>query len=192
MSSVIPYLSSSLGRRDEHPNIQLAQQIVEKKQTNAVQELIQIVQAKDKKLANDSIKVLYEIGERAPEMIHTYHQTFVELLSSKVNRIQWGSMTALSTISYRFPELLFQHVVKIIDSMQRGSVITKDSGVLVLTNIAKLAKYKDQVIPILLEFIQTAPINQFPTYVERMYSAGLGQYENDLFITVSGSHLFII
>ncbi len=65
-------LASTLGRRDEEPNIQLAQEIAKTKDSKSVEELIQLIKGKQKDLQNDSIKVLYEIGEITPKLISSY------------------------------------------------------------------------------------------------------------------------
>ncbi|WP_254527417.1 MULTISPECIES: hypothetical protein [unclassified Sphingobacterium] len=62
-------LASVLGRRDEEPNILLAQEIAQNNDKNAIEELFQLIQGKQKDLQNDSIKVLYEIGEISPQIL---------------------------------------------------------------------------------------------------------------------------
>src|SRR5690348_16122986 len=96
--SIIPQLASSLNRRDEEPNIELAKQIVSKNDTKAVEEVIENLSCKKRNIQNDCIKVIYEIGERKPGLISKYINVFLELLKSKNNRLQWGAMTALNTI----------------------------------------------------------------------------------------------
>ncbi|WP_088013535.1 hypothetical protein [Gottfriedia acidiceleris] len=65
--TVIDKLASSLDRKDEEPNIELAIQTVDHKDGNAVKELIENLS--NKNIQNDSIKVLYEIGDRSPSLI---------------------------------------------------------------------------------------------------------------------------
>ena len=102
--SVINKLASSLNRRDEVPNKELAKQISNKNDTNAVKELIDNLSSKNRDIQNDCIKVLYEIGELKPVMIAGYAKEFVALLDNKNNRLQWGAMTALHTITSEKPE----------------------------------------------------------------------------------------
>ncbi len=64
--TVIDKLASSLGHKDEVPNQKLAEQIVQKNNKDAVQELIDNLDNKNKDIQNDCIKVLYEIGHAAP------------------------------------------------------------------------------------------------------------------------------
>jgi uncharacterized ParB-like nuclease family protein len=76
--SIIAQLASSIGRRDEVPNQELAKKIAENNDEGAVQELIESLQHKSAAIQNDCIKVLYEVGERKPVLIAGYAPTFVE------------------------------------------------------------------------------------------------------------------
>lgn len=67
--TVIDKLASSLNRRDEAPNQELAKRITDKNDRKAVQELVANLGTKSKAIQSDCIKVLYEIGERKPEFI---------------------------------------------------------------------------------------------------------------------------
>src|SRR5262245_35715485 len=100
---VIDKLAISLNRRDEVPNQELAQKIVAIGDQSAVKELIDNLASKNKGIQHDCIKVLYEIGERKPDLIATYHKEFGSLLESKDNRLVWGAMTALHMIALNEP-----------------------------------------------------------------------------------------
>ena len=167
-------LASSLGRRDEKPNILLAQKIVEEKSEGAITELIELCKGKDRKLAGDAIKVIYEIGYLTPGLLSDRVHELIPLLDTKHNRLQWGTMVALSTLSAIRPEALFDNLPAIIGTMHSGSVISKDAGVKLLVDLCSDTGRSEQVVPILLEFIQDAPINQFPTYCQRIGSLDLG------------------
>ncbi|WP_420603597.1 hypothetical protein [Flagellimonas sp.] len=73
--SVIDKLSSSLNRRDEVPNQELAKEIVLSQDKEAVKVLIENLSNK-KAIQNDCIKVLYEIGEQAPQLISAHINEF--------------------------------------------------------------------------------------------------------------------
>ena len=85
--SIIGKLASSLNRRDEVPNQELAKLIVYKNDKKAVKELVENLNNKGKAIQNDCIKVLYEIGERKPTMVGNYAKEFITLLDSKNNRL---------------------------------------------------------------------------------------------------------
>lgn len=63
--SIIDQLASSLGRRDEVPNQELAEKIAAAKDKKAVKDLVDNLANKNKDIQSDCIKVLYEIGERS-------------------------------------------------------------------------------------------------------------------------------
>lgn len=128
--SVIPKLSSSLNQSNELANQELALQIVQSEDLDAVKELIENLGNPDKNIQSDCIKVLYEIGMQKPELIQAYEEVFVSLLQSKNNRLVWGAMTALDGISNLYPDKIYQSLPEILDAAHHGSVITKDHAVL--------------------------------------------------------------
>ena len=176
MSSIIPFLSSSLGCRDELPNIELANRVVEAYDKEAIAELIRLIIGNNRKLANDAIKVLYEVGDRAPALIQDHFPTFIQLLKSKINRLQWGSMIALNHIVHVEPDRMLPAVPEIVQAMEEGSIITKDHGIKILASLARKPQYQELIMPLLLEFIQSAPVNQFPTYAQTISDLKLHQY----------------
>jgi len=159
-------LSTSLNRRDEEPNIELARRIVETNNIKAIEELFEIVNGNNKNLQNDSIKVIYEIGAMNPMLISTYSTYLLKLLESKNNRLQWGAMTALSTITKEKPDLIFAAMPQIISVADKGSVITNDQCVEILIKLCSLKKYCKQAFPSLIKRIEKSPVNQLPMYAE--------------------------
>ena len=139
--SIIPKLASSLNRRDEVPNQELAKQIAAKKDKKAVQELIDNLHNKSKDIQNDCIKVLYEIGDINPSLISDYAKEFIALLDNKNNRLQWGAMTAINTITLENPKVVYASLLKIIAAADKGSVITKDYAVNILIKLCSLKQY---------------------------------------------------
>ncbi len=188
MVSIIPFLASSLGRRDEKPNILLAEDMVIEDNQAAIEELIHLCQGTDNKLAADAIKVIYEVGRLNPQMLNGCIPKLISLLKAKQNRLQWGSMIAISTLTGIYPKEIYRHLGPLIDAMQSGSVITKDHGVKILVNLSIDKKYTKSILPILLEFIQEAPINQFTTYVERINSLKLLHFKEE-FVEIIRSRL---
>jgi hypothetical protein len=164
--SVIPKLASSLGRRDEVPNQKLAQQIVDKNDKAAVKELLDHLADNDRRIQSDCIKVLYEIGTRKPQLIANAAPMFVDLLESKNNRLVWGAMTALDAIADENPELVSSSLPKILTIADRGSVITRDHAVGILTKLAATKKHASQAFALLIDQLKNCPPNQFPMYVE--------------------------
>ncbi len=83
--TVLHKLASALNRRDEVPNQELAQRIIEAGDKTAIRELVENLGHRDKNIQSDCIKVLYEIGERRPELIAKYYKEFGTLLESSKN-----------------------------------------------------------------------------------------------------------
>jgi HEAT repeat protein len=164
--SIIAQLASSLGRRDEVSNQELAKKIAENNDEGAVQELIENLQHKSAAIQNDCIKVLYEVGEQKPVLIAGYAPTFVELLSHKNNRLQWGAMTALYAIVKEYPKTIQENLVKIVAAADSGSVITKDYAVKILICLCAFKIYADDAFTLLNEQLLSSPTNQLPMYAE--------------------------
>jgi hypothetical protein len=165
--SVIEKLASSLNRRDEVPNQELAEEIAVKKDKRAVKELVENLNHKSKDIQNDCIKVLYEIGEIEPALVADFAQTFITLLGSKNNRLQWGVMTALNTIALENPKIVFSALPKIISAADNGSVITKDYAVNILIKFCSIKQYAEKSFSLLNEQLLSSPVNQLPMYAER-------------------------
>jgi hypothetical protein len=173
--NVIDKLASSLGRRDEVPNQELAALIIERNDASAVKELVHILNEGSKAQQADAIKTLYEIGNEKPEMISNYVKEFIALLDSKNNRLQWGAMMALDTITSIESKAIYAALPKILDIAKQGSVITRDHAVGILAKLSVVKAYADDVFPLLLDEIRTAPLNQFPSYVESAMGVAKGK-----------------
>lgn len=164
--TVTSRLASSLGRRDEVPNQELAIEIAANGDASAVAELVENLSHKSKDVRHDCIKVLYEIGERSPSLIAAYADQFAALLDSKDNRMQWGAMTALNAIAHENPEVVFAAVPKLAAVADKGSVITRDNFVAILIKLGGIPAYADQALPLLNEQMLSCPSNQLPMYAE--------------------------
>jgi hypothetical protein len=164
--SVIERLACSLGRRDEVPNQELAADVAARDDKNAVKELIENLAVKNKNIRHDCIKTLYEIGYLRPALIAEYYPNFFSLIDDKDNRMQWGGMTALSSIVSEKPKEIFASLRKIIDAADRGSVITRDHCVKILVALSSNEQYAGKTFPLLNEQLLTCPINQVPMYAE--------------------------
>lgn len=165
--SVIEKLASALGRRDEVPNRELAEEIVSKNDSQAVKELVVNLKHKKKDVQNDCIKVLYEVGERKPTMIVEYRDEFLDLLESKNNRLQWGGMMALDAIASVDADTVYDVLPKILNAADKGSVITKDHAVGILIKLCENKRYNEDLFSLLNEQLLKSPPNQFPMYAER-------------------------
>lgn len=163
---VINKLASSLNRRDETPNQELAAEIAGSNDKKAVQELVDNLSNKSKDLQSDCIKVLYEIGTIKPALIAAHVNSFIDLLGNKNNRLQWGAMTALHTITNEKPEAVYNALPTIIAVADKGSVITNDHCVGILIKLAAVKQYAEDAFLLLLERLKICPTNQLPMYAE--------------------------
>jgi hypothetical protein len=164
--SVLNKLATALNRRDEVPNQELAEKIVRANDRAAVKELVENLANKDKRVQSDCIKVLYEIGYRRPALIAPYYREFGKLLDSKTNRLVWGAMTALDSITLQEPKGVYSLLGRILDVADRGSVITRDHAVGILVKLGTLKQHADKCVPLVLEQLLACPNNQLPMYAE--------------------------
>ncbi len=165
--TVLNKLASALNRRDEVPNQKLAKEIAEKNDKKAIKELVENLSHKSKDIHNDCIKVLYEIGAVKPALLADFTKEFIILLDHKNNRLQWGGMTALDTITLENPKVIYGSLSKIMAASDNGSVITKDHAVNILIKLCSLKQYEKNAFSLLIEQLLNSPTNQLPMYAER-------------------------
>ena len=165
---MIEKLACKLGRNDEVPNIELAELICQNEETDGIKEIVQGLKDKDKAVANDCVKVLYEIGSRKPALISGYAEEFLDLLHSKNNRLVWGGMTALATIAELSPDVIYDKIELVLSVFKNGSVIAVDNSVTVLAGLCKADKeYETHLFPVLLEHLRTCRTKEVPQHAER-------------------------
>ncbi|HKP37675.1 MAG TPA: hypothetical protein VJT71_12535 [Pyrinomonadaceae bacterium] len=177
--TILNQLATALNRRDEVPNQELAERIVESRDKGAVRELVENLNHKDKNIQSDCIKVLYEIGERRPELIGAHAKEFGQLLDSKNNRLVWGAMTALDSIAALEPKAVRAMLPKILAIADAGSVISRDHAVGILAKLAALKPYTDVCAPLLIEQLTKSPNNQLPMYAEKALPVIAGKHEEN-------------
>jgi len=165
--SVIDKLATSLNRRDEVPNQELARKIAAAGDKAAVRELVDNLSNENRGIPSDCIKTLYEIAALRPKLIAPYHRELGALLDNKNNRLVWGAMTALDAIAFEEPKGVYKMLAKIINIADTGSVITRDHAVGILIKLGSMKAYAPACLPLLLEQLMKAPNNQFPMYIER-------------------------
>ncbi|SDD82170.1 hypothetical protein SAMN04487996_102273 [Dyadobacter soli] len=183
--TVISKLASSLNRRDEVPNQELATEIAVNADSTAVAELVENLSHKSKDIRHDCIKVLYEIGAQSPSLIAAYANQFAALLDSKDNRMQWGGMTALNTIVLEQPDVVFASIPKLAAVADKGSVITRDSFVAILIQLSGIPAYSEQTLPLLNEQMLGCPSNQLPMYAENALPVISGTHKAEFVRTLT-------
>ena len=159
-------LSTSLNRRDEIPNKELAEQIAKDNNKKAVRELIENLNNKSKAIQSDCIKVIYEIAMLKPKLVAEFSKELMALLDNKNNRLQWGAMTALNAITNEIPNTIYKALGKITAVADKGSVITRDHCVGILIKLCAIKEYAEDAFLSLNDRLIISPINQLPMYAE--------------------------
>jgi hypothetical protein len=146
----------------------LATKIIKTKQTSLVKELIDNLFHPDKKIQSYSINVFYEICKQgAPELIARYYLEFGEILKSRNNRLVWGAMSALDSMTLINPNNILELLPEIIDALDDGSVITTDHGVSILAKLSSFPEYAKTTFPILYKQLRECETKQLPLYAEK-------------------------
>lgn len=170
--SVLNRIAYFQNRRDEVPNQELAKALAEAKDKKGIQEIAENLEHKNQNVQSDCLKVLYEIGYLAPELIADYVNDFLQLLKHKNNRMVWGAMIALATIADLKPREIWKQVDDVIAVTARGTVITLVWGIKTLAKVAAANKrYKDKLWPILMQHLQTCLPRDAPTHAESILCA---------------------
>lgn len=141
--SYIDRIAYNIGRRDEVPNQDLAKELAENRDVEGISEIAEHLKDKNKSISSDCLKVLYEVGYIAPELIAPYLDEFVSFLKSKNNRMVWGSMIALANIAKVSPDEVYKLRNQIEELIETGSVITHIWGVYTLINLSANGYYSE-------------------------------------------------
>jgi hypothetical protein len=170
--SVLNRLASSIGRRDEIPNQELARELAARKDQAGIREVAENLWNKDRDIQADCIKVLYEVGYIEPTLIAGYVEDFVKLLRNKNNRLVWGGMTALAAAAKENPDAVFQHLTEIKKAKETGSVITVDHAISTLAYTAAAnEEYNKVVFPYLLKHLSGCRPKEVPQHAEKTLPA---------------------
>lgn len=167
-------LACALGRKDEKPNNELAEYLASSSDSHGTAEIVSGLGSPDKAIRHDCIKVLYELGAREPSLIVPFVHDFLSLLGDRSNRMVWGAMAALASISDRddVKTVLAAHFPVIEKAYRAGSVITVDCAVSVIAGIASstLPVSRDAE-RLLIEHLRTCRPGQVAQHFERCYPA---------------------
>ena len=183
--TVLNRIAHFQNRRDEVPNQELARELVESKDNAGIREIAENLWNEDRNVANDCIKVLYEIGYINPELIADYVGDFLKLMQSKHNRLVWGAMLALSTIAALKADEIYTHREEVMKVMNQGSVITVDNGVKILAVVASRNEaYGREIFPYLLNHLQTCRPKDVPQHSEKTIVAVNADNKHDFIVVL--------
>lgn len=158
--------------RSEIPNQQLAHELAKLKDENEINEIATGLNHHEKNVRSDCLKVLYEIGYINPTLIAPFVRKFLQLLRSKDNRMVWGAMIALATISRLRPAEIWADFNVLMDIFNKGTVITRVWGIRLFTGLAaENSEYSQVLFPVMLHTLETCIPRDVPTHVESMLPA---------------------
>jgi hypothetical protein len=173
--SVLNRLAHFQDRRDEEPNLILAQELAEARDTAGIHEIAENLWNENAEVQSDCIKVLYEIGASEPLLVAGYAADFLRLLGNGNNRLVWGGMTALAAIAEVSAAELFKSWPTLRDAVETGSVITADQGILALARLAATDPGRRKAIfPYLLKHLAGCRPKDVPQRAEKVAAAADG------------------
>jgi hypothetical protein len=165
--SVLMKIAFHQGIRDEIPNQQLARELASTRNVEGIKEIAEHLWDKNTNISSDCMKVMYETGYIAPDLIAPYAEDFLKLLHSKQNRLVWGAMIALSAIAPLATAELFEKHELICKTISQGSVITQDAGIKTLAQVAAADdSYLAELNPFLMNFLRTCRLSDVPRHAE--------------------------
>ena len=166
---MIEQLACKQGRRDEACNIELAEKLCSNTDKEGIFEIVNGYKAQDAAVASDCIKVLYEVARRKPELVVVYTADFINGLSSKNNRLVWGSMTALAHSAFMAAPTIYQRLDEVIAAYRQGSVITIDNSISVFAALCQAdPSYTQKILPVLLNHFEHCRAKEIPQHAERL------------------------
>jgi hypothetical protein len=170
--SVLHRVAYFQGRRDEAPNQELARELVATRDQEGIREIADNLRHKNPNVQSDCLKVLYEIGYLAPDLIAGYVDQFLALLRHKNNRMVWGGMIALATIAELRPMEIWNDVDAVITAVDYGTVITEVWGIKTLARVAAAdGAYSQRLFPLLMNYLRVCLPRDVPMHAESILPA---------------------
>ncbi len=180
--NIIERLSSPAGRRDQKPNIALGREIAKVRDQSALVQIRKLLTDESTKtdVRADLLKTLEAIGETAPDLIADFYPAVKPFLKHPKNFMIWRAMCVLAKISPYNREKVPGDLVEILEAMDSGSVITRDHGFSILTDLYFEKNLQSQITPLIEEQLLKAPDNQLGQYAEKWLKMISNKDENKL------------
>ncbi|VAW24896.1 hypothetical protein MNBD_ALPHA11-871 [hydrothermal vent metagenome] len=163
-------LASSLKRKDQQPNIELAQELDEElsknPQSGPVTSLIEIASTGKKAAQYDAIKIIYELARLNPSHITPFTEQIIAMAQTDDSRIIWAVLQVLNILCDFEPVLLMSNLNSLLTATDRSSVIANDNMMAILAKLNNHKSFSQTITPILLQRLTHSAPNQFPTYAE--------------------------
>jgi hypothetical protein len=156
-------------RSDEEPNIRLAEELAQSNDKKGITEIIKGLDHEDEHVANDCIKVLYEVGYRKPELIAPHFPIFMKKIKSRNNRMAWGACIALSTFADLKCDDLYAEFDTLLKVFEKGSVIMRDNCISIFAGLIKgNPEYAKKNFPIILSHLRDCRPKEVAQHAERI------------------------
>ena len=150
----------------------MARDLAAARNAEGIREIAGNLWNKDRNVQSDCLKVLYEIGYINPELIADHVDDFLKLLKSRNNRLVWGSMIALATISTIKAGEIWASIDDVLAAVEEGSLITVVWGVKTLAGVASVSNaYRERLFPILIKQLQSCIPRDVPMHAESILPA---------------------
>ena len=170
--SVLQRIAYFQNRRDEAPNQELPRELAAMRDREGIREIADNLGHKNPNVQSDCLKVLYEIGYLAPDLIADYVAQFLALLRHKNNRMVWGGMIALATIADLRPAEIWNDVDAVIQAVDYGTVITEVWGIKTLARVAAAdSAYGQRLFPLLMKYLEVCVPRDVPIHAESILPA---------------------
>jgi hypothetical protein len=168
---VLQRIAHFQGRRDERPNQELAHSLARGRDREGIREIARNLHHPNRNVQSDCLKVLYEVGYRDPSLIAGYVEEFLDLVRSKYNRMVWGAMIALATISPLKPGAIANRLDEVVRAVEGGTLITVVWGVRVLATVAgSERRSRAQALPVLKRVLRSCNPRDVPLHAESILS----------------------
>lgn len=125
---------------------------------------------------------MYEIGEQQPLLISKYTKVV------EITGFNGGAMSALNTVASEEPKLIYGALSKLALVVDKGSAITRDNYVAILTKLCSITEFEENAFALLKEQLLSCPQNQLPMYTENASSI-INQHNKVDFISTLSSRL---
>ena len=154
-------------RRDRTPNLDLARDLVARKDEVGIREIAVNIWNENNNIHSDCLHVLYEIGIIDANLIEKYGEDFIKLLKSRDHNMVSGAMTALAEIAKVNSDFIFKYLDAIKKAKEIGKEITIDTSLSALAHTAAAnEKYNEAILPYLLQHLSTCRPKEVPQHAE--------------------------
>ena len=167
---LINHLSSVQGRRDQGPNRELARKIADNSDTESLTKLLDILtETTNVKIQQDILLTLAALCDNKPEMLVSKIRELWPFMMDKDNRSVFATMIIFSHLVKFQPDFFAHRLILIIETMDKGSVVTRDHGFKILLQLYEHDPYHTELPMLILEQIMLAPANQLGQYAETLF-----------------------